>query len=91
MDDVALQDAPTATGLLDDYLSEDELAAELKKTTRTVRNWARRKTGPPATYIGKTPYYRRETVRAWIVGSEGRGRLTRPLGRPPGRPRRSAG
>jgi hypothetical protein len=88
---IALLGAPAAPGLLDDFLTEDELAAELNRTTRTLRIWQRQKIGPAATYVGRSPLYRKETVRKWILDNEGRGRQTRPPGRPPGRPRNIAG
>ena len=59
-----------AAGLLDDYLTPDDLAAELGKSPRTIARWDRLRIGPPKTVIGKKPYYRREAVRTWMLAQE---------------------
>jgi hypothetical protein len=46
-------------GLLDEYLTEDEEAEELKKTVRTLRRWRKMRMGPAYTHNG-TP--RRDAV-----------------------------
>jgi hypothetical protein len=40
-------------------MTEAEAAAEAKKTVRTLRLWRKRGIGPPYTYFGRTPKYRR--------------------------------
>ena len=57
-------------GLLDDYLTEDELAKELDLAPRTLQRWRRQRTGPPVTFIGRVPYYRVEGVRVWLLERE---------------------
>ena len=59
-----------AAGLLDDYLSPDQLAEELGKSVRTIARWERLRIGPPKTLIGKKPFYRREGVRQWLLRKE---------------------
>ncbi len=57
-------------GLLDDYLTPDQLAEELGKSVRTIARWDGLRIGPPKTVIGKKPYYRREGVRQWLLRQE---------------------
>ena len=59
-----------AAGLLDDYMTPDELAVELGKSPRTIARWDRLRIGPPKTVVGKKPYYRREAVREWLLTQE---------------------
>jgi helix-turn-helix protein len=61
---------PTAPRLLDGYLTEKELARELQRTMRTLREWRHDKYGPPATIIGRTPYYARASVLKWMENQE---------------------
>ena len=56
--------------LLDDYLSPEQLAAELDKSVRTIARWDSLRIGPPKTVIGKKPYYRRDAVREWLLRQE---------------------
>lgn len=67
--------------LLSDYFTEDQAAAELNRSPITLKKWRDRRVGPPVTYIGRTPYYRIDSLRSWLlslegkpVGSLGRGR-----------------
>ena len=59
-----------AAALLDDYLTPGQLAEELRKSERTIARWDRLRIGPPKTLIGKKPYYRRESVREWMLRRE---------------------
>ena len=56
--------------ILADYLAETELAAELKKSLRTLQVWRQRRQGPPWTRIGETIVYRREAVLEWLRSQE---------------------
>ena len=56
--------------ILEDFFREEALAAELDKGVRTVREWRRLCLGPPVTWIGRTPYYRIESVKNWLAGRE---------------------
>jgi hypothetical protein len=56
--------------LLDGYLGEEALAAELDVTTRTLQRWRKLRTGPPASWVGKTPVYRFESVLKWLQATE---------------------
>jgi hypothetical protein len=63
---------PEVTGrrILGDYLSETELANELRRSVRQVKRWRAQGLGPPYTRIGRTPVYRVESVRAWVQSHE---------------------
>ncbi len=65
-----MNSALKAAGLLDDYLTPDQLAEELGKSVRTIARWDGLRIGPPKTVIGKKPYYRREGVRQWLLRQE---------------------
>ena len=65
-----MTDTTSPKSLLEDYMTPEELAAELDKSPRTIDRWARLRTGPPKTVIGKKPYYRREAVREWMLNKE---------------------
>jgi hypothetical protein len=55
---------------VDDLMTRADTAAMVKRTPDTLREWARRDYGPPITRIGRTPYYRRASVLAWIAAQE---------------------
>jgi hypothetical protein len=46
---------------LDEWMSEEEAAAEVQKTVRTLREWRKRRMGPPYAFFGKTVRYHRPT------------------------------
>jgi hypothetical protein len=47
---------------LADWMSEKEAAAEVRKTVRTLRDWRKRRKGPPYAYFGRTIRYHRPTL-----------------------------
>jgi hypothetical protein len=51
-------------------ISEAELAQQLDRWPATIERWRKRGTGPAVTMIGKTPMYRVETVRQWLLEQE---------------------
>jgi hypothetical protein len=53
-------------GLLDDYFSEQELAAELRKHPRTLLRWRKLRIGPPFAMNGDTPIYPRLGAAKWL-------------------------
>jgi hypothetical protein len=68
--------------ILADYILEPDLAADLKKSQRTLQAWRQRRQGPPWTKIGETIVYRREAVLEWLRSQEqqpARSRRTREL------------
>jgi hypothetical protein len=56
--------------ILDDYYTRAQLAAELKKSERTIKRWDDERTGPPVTYNGREPLYRKDSARAWLKAKE---------------------
>ncbi len=58
--------ASTAPALLANYVSREQLAAELHVTKRTLDRWAWHRNGPKSVRIGARCYYDRREVLAWI-------------------------
>lgn len=58
------------TALLKGYYTRGGLAKELGRSERTLERWEVQRTGPPITYIGRTPYYKIESVEVWLKGLE---------------------
>ncbi len=56
--------------LLDDYLSDPELADELEVSPRTIQRWRRLGKAPPRTKVGKKNKTRRGTARKWLLERE---------------------
>ena len=54
--------------LSNDYLTPEELAEALGVKASTLRHWRRLGggLGPPITYVGRSPYYFKPTVTAWL-------------------------
>jgi predicted DNA-binding transcriptional regulator AlpA len=52
--------------VLSAYLTRDQLAQELRVTTRTLDKWACARRGPRKVRIGGRCYYHREDVSAWL-------------------------
>jgi hypothetical protein len=48
--------------VLKDWLSEEALAKELDKSVRTLRQWRKKKVGPPYSLFGRTVRYHGPTV-----------------------------
>ena len=48
--------------VLDEWLSEQEAAAALRKSVRTLRKWRAQRVGPPYAYFGRTVKYRRPAL-----------------------------
>lgn len=57
-------------GILDDYFTDVELAAELKISPRTIARWRSLREGPPTTRMGRKLLYRRDAVRKWLADLE---------------------
>jgi hypothetical protein len=52
--------------LLSDFLTKEELAAELQRNVRTLDRWEALGIGPPRTCVGRTVLYRRPSVQKWL-------------------------
>jgi predicted DNA-binding transcriptional regulator AlpA len=72
---VRLVHGSKAATILSDYFTEDELAAALGCTTRTLRRWHALGDGPPRTKLGGCRVlYRRGAVERWLASRESAGR-----------------
>ncbi len=60
--------------VLSGFLTKEQFAQELRRSTRTLDRWDSLRIGPPRTYVGKTPLYRVESVREWLENQEQRNR-----------------
>lgn len=56
--------------LLQDYLTRDELAAELRVTPRTIIRWQAQPNGLPYVEMGGRTLYRRQSILSWLEGRE---------------------
>ena len=58
------------THILDGFITREQLAVELGKSTRTIDRWEVRRIGPPRVIVGRTILYRVESVRSWLQSCE---------------------
>jgi hypothetical protein len=56
--------------ILSEFLTKEELAAELRRNMRTLDRWEVLRTGPPRTLLGRKVLYRRASVQKWLVAQE---------------------
>jgi DNA-binding transcriptional MerR regulator len=59
------------TNLLDDYYTKEQLADQLKRSTRTLDRWDALRVGPPVTKLaGGRRLYARASVVDWLRQQE---------------------
>jgi hypothetical protein len=56
--------------ILSEFLTTEELAAELGRNKRTLDRWEALGTGPPRTRVGRKVLYRRNSVQKWLAAQE---------------------
>ena len=56
--------------ILAEFMTVEELAAELGRNKRTLDRWDALGIGPPRTRMGRTVLYRRSSVQKWLVAQE---------------------
>jgi hypothetical protein len=56
--------------MLDEFITEDELAVTLRRGKRTLRIWRQKREGPPFTTIGREVMYRKQAVTDWLRSRE---------------------
>jgi hypothetical protein len=56
--------------LLSEFLTKEELAAELRRNPRTLDRWDVLGIGPPRTCVGREVLYRRTSVQKWLAAQE---------------------
>jgi hypothetical protein len=59
-----------AVPVLDDWLTEEETAAELRKTVRTLRSWRRDGIGPVYAQFGRTTMYHKDALRRYCLDQQ---------------------
>jgi hypothetical protein len=65
--DLDQTDRPPAGRFLEDYLPEDQAAAEIGVSTWTMVSYRKRGLGPPHAIVGRKIYYRRAGIAAWLA------------------------
>lgn len=73
-------EAAPSGGLLDDWMTREQLALELDVSIDTLKRWQAQRIGPPSVKMGRRTLYRRGAVRDWMVDRE-----TRPVAARAGR------
>jgi hypothetical protein len=56
--------------ILSEFLTTEELAAELRRNPRTLDRWDALGMGPPRTHVGRKVLYRRTSVQKWLAAQE---------------------
>jgi hypothetical protein len=59
-----------AEPILAEFLTREELAAELRRNPRTLDRWDVLGMGPPRTFVGRKILYRRASVQKWLAAQE---------------------
>jgi hypothetical protein len=60
----------TSEPILSEFLTKEELAAELRRNPRTLDRWDVLGVGPPRTLVGRQVLYRRASVERWLAAQE---------------------
>lgn len=58
--------------ILEDYYDKPEFAESIGKSEKTVDRMITKGLAPPITRIGKTPYFRKDSVKDWLLKQEQR-------------------
>lgn len=56
--------------VLSEYITSNQLAAELGISLETLRRWESKRIGPPRVKIGSTILFRIGAVQEWLLGQE---------------------
>ena len=60
----------SSEAILSEFLTTEELAAELRRNPRTLDRWDALGMGPPRTHVGRKVLYRRTSVQKWLAAQE---------------------
>lgn len=60
----------TGQHVLGEWMTQAELADELRVSVDTLQRWHNQRVGPPRAKIGSRVMYRREAVREWLRSRE---------------------
>jgi hypothetical protein len=58
------------TEILKDYVSREQLAADIGKSTKTLIRWELDGSGPPVTRVGRDVLYYIPSVEKWLRSQE---------------------
>ena len=56
--------------ILAEFMTIEDLAAELGRNKRTLDRWDVLGMGPPRTFVGRKILYRRTSVQKWLAAQE---------------------
>ncbi len=56
--------------VIDDYLTEDQVAEVLGMRIATLRTWVAQRKGPPRVAIGRKIHYSKEALKTWLLSPE---------------------
>jgi hypothetical protein len=56
--------------ILSEFLTKEQLAAELRRSPRTLDRWEVLGMGPPRTHMGRKILYRRASLHKWLAACE---------------------
>ena len=56
--------------ILSEFITREELAAELGCNPRTLDRWEVLSVGPPRTHVGRKILYRHASVKKWLASRE---------------------
>jgi hypothetical protein len=77
--DQEIAGAPSVRGVFDGFITEAEYAGQRGVSLRTCQRDRALRKAPPHVVIGRTVYYRIESVREWLATQERQpGRIVRP-------------
>ena len=65
-----LSDSAPSPSVLEVYITETDLARQLKRSVRTLQRLAARRSGPPRIKIGRLIFYNIAHVREWLSQQE---------------------
>ena len=65
-----LSGSAPAPSVLEGFISESDLARQLHRSVHTLQRLAATRSGPPRIKIGRSVYYKIDSVRAWLEQQE---------------------
>ena len=67
---LCMSESDSAPSVLEGYIREADLAKQLNRSVRTLQRLTERRLGPPRIKIGRSVFYKIESVRAWLEQQE---------------------
>jgi hypothetical protein len=72
LDRAATKQTGATASVLGDYMTREELAAEIGIQPKTLAKWANLRRGPSFVKVGRKVFYRKDAVQAWLRTNETR-------------------